>query len=504
MAFQPDLFSDSGQASAACREALEDRFIHVTGIGWLTYDSGVWREVPDKAPLAALREWTAAKVAAVVADPKASEKLLTAWVRRLDASKLKNVLSLAQGFPGVSVDPSKLDGNPDLLNCPNGVVDLRTGELKDPMPWYYFTKVTGCEYDPKAVHADWDATLTALPESVLTWCQTRYGQGITGHPPPDHTAVVQQGGGANGKSTVMAAIACALGDYYLAAPAQLLLPAARDSAGPEAAGLRGARFVVIEETPETGRLNTQSLKTLVGTPTVTARRLYQDYITFVASHTLFLNTNYAPTVTETDHGTWRRLLLLVFPYTFVKDPLEPDTERQGDPELVARLREDDQRRAVLAWLVAGARRFYADGLGEPPAMVVSDTAEWRGTTDHVAAFWDEYLEAAPDHCIAVTDMMRRYNDFMRDLGGSAMHELTFSRRFKDHRTTREAHVYKTVVRIGPRNITKFSRPHRDEWKTEPPLPDGLIKAWKGVKFRGQADASGAFVTTVTDSKTLNA
>lgn len=502
MSFVPDLFSDSGQAELACREAFADRFIHVAGIGWLQYEAGTWREVPDKAPLAALREWTAAKVADVAADPKSSEKALAAWVKRLDTSKLKNVLTLCQGFPGVSVDVAQLDANPDLLNCPNGVVDLRTGELKPSMPWHYFTKVTGCEFDPKAVHADWDRALTALPESVLTWCQIRYGQGITGHPTPDHTCVIQQGGGANGKSTVMAAINAALGGYYLAAPAQLLLPAARDSAGPEGAGLRGARFVVIEETPETGRLNTQSLKNIVGTPTITARRLYQDYMTFDATHTLFLNTNYAPTVNETDHGTWRRLLLLVFPYTFVRTALEPE-EKPGDPDLVARLRLDDRKRAVLAWLVAGATAWYRLGIGDPPPLVAADTAEWRGTTDHVAAFWDEYLQASEGSCIAVTDLMRRYNDYMRDIGGSAMHELTFSRRFKDHPLTRAAGVYKSTVRMGPHTQDRFSRPHRDEWKTLPPLPAGLIKSWKGVKFRPEAGTFEALtdlgVTGVTGS-----
>ena len=55
----PGFFSDAGQAEAACREALQDRFIHVHGVGWLKYNGRAWREVPDKVPLAALRAWTA-------------------------------------------------------------------------------------------------------------------------------------------------------------------------------------------------------------------------------------------------------------------------------------------------------------------------------------------------------------------------------------------------------------------------------------------------------------
>ena len=51
---------------------------------------------------------------------------------------------------------------------------------------------------------------------------------------------------------------------------------------------------------------------------ITARYIRQDNITFRASHSLFTTTNYVPVVSETDHGTWRRLALLRFPYTFRK------------------------------------------------------------------------------------------------------------------------------------------------------------------------------------------
>lgn len=474
-----DPFTDSAIASRVRNEVLDGEFIYVPGLGWLHYSAGTWSETPTELVLEALRSWAETQFLDAVAS-RASQETLKGWTRWQATVRLQAALTLCRGM--CHVPATKLDAHPDLLNTRNGVVDLRTGELKAHSPWFYFTKVTGCEFDPKATHADWDAALSALPDSVLTWCQTRYGQGITGHPAADHTCVIQVGGGANGKSTLMHAFRAALGSYYLASTERLLLPAARDAITPEVADLRGARFVAIEETPETGRLDTQRLKTLVGTPTITARRLYQDYITFDASHTLFLNTNFAPIVNETDHGTWRRLLLLVFPYTFTPTPLEPE-ERLGDPEIVNRLRLDDQKRAVLAWLVAGAVRWYADGYGPVPHMVESDTADWRGSVDHVAAFWDEYLVRNADACIAVTDMMRRFNEFMRDVGASSMAEGTFARRFREHPRTKAAGVYPSKVRNSAGLSAKFSRPHRDEYSQLPPLPDGVLRAWRGVAFR---------------------
>jgi putative DNA primase/helicase len=496
-----DQFTDSAMAARVSREVLDSRFIYVHGIGWMEYNGHVWRECPPEAPTEAIREWCADRLveaAQAQAAGTGTSEAVKGWVKWQAVTRVEAALRFCRGIVGKS--PDDLDAHPDLLNCPNGVVDLRTGELKPSMPWYYFTKVTGCEYDPKAEHEDWTAALGCLPESVVTWLQIRYGQGITGHMTPDHRLVIQQGGGANGKSTLVTAVAGALGGYYLAATARLLLPAGKDANRPEEADLRGARFVAIEETPETGRLETQSLKTLIGTPTITARRLYQNYFTFNASHTMFLNTNYAPIVNETDHGTWRRLLLVVFPYTFTATPLD-EAERQGDPGLTNRLRRDAQRQAVLAWLVAGATAWYEDGADETgriaqiPTMVESDTNEWRGHTDHIAAFWDEYLVAAPGRCIAVTDMMRRYRDYLHDLGAATMAEGTFARRFKDHPITTQAKVYKSAVRMGPKNRDRFSRPHRDEWKTIPPLPDGMVKSWVDVAFRPEVDVPNTPVDT---------
>lgn len=485
-----DQFTDSAIAARVRTEVLDGEFIHVPGIGWLHYEDGVWAETPTDLVLERIRVWTEDQFADAVA-ARASQETLKGWTKWQAAVRLEAALRLCRGM--CHVPATKLDAHPDLLNTRNGVVDLRTGELLPHKPWYYFTKMTGCQFDPKARHADWDAALSALPADVLTWCQTRYGQGITGHPAADHTCVIQVGSGANGKSTLMHAFKAALGTYYLASTERLLLPAARDAITPEVADLRGARFVAIEETPETGRLDTQRLKTLVGTPSITARRLYQDYITFDASHTLFLNTNFAPIVNETDHGTWRRLLLLVFPYTFTPHPLELE-ERQGDGELVNRLRLSDRREAVLAWLVEGAVRWYAHGYGPVPHIVESDTADWRGSVDHVAAFWDEYLVRAPDSVIAVTDMMRRFNEFLRDIGASSMAEGTFARRFRDHPRTKAAGVFPTKQRNTEGLAARWSRPHRDEFAQLPPLPNGVLRAWRGVAFR--ARGSGEFWQSV--------
>lgn len=482
-------FTDSGQAAAACREALDRKFIHVQGLGWLRYDGKVWREVPEKIPLAEVRRWTAQKITA--AAQAGDVDTVKAWSRRLDTPKLRNALTLAQGFDNITVEPAQLDANPEVLNCQNGVVYLPTGDLIPHAPELYLTKIAGCDYEPAAVHEDWAAALRAIPESVQPWLQARYGQGITGHACPDDRMVIQQGGGSNGKSTVLAGVAGALGDYYHQAPSRLLVGNQSGSHTADLADLRGTRFVAIEETPESGRLDVVLLKTLAGTPRVSARKLYQDPVSFPATHTVFLNTNYTPVVGETDEGTWRRLLLVVFPYTFTDRP-NPDTlDLQGDPHLRDRMSGQEQRAAALAWLVAGATAWYKARrtFAPAPPMVVSDTDEWRGRTDSVATFWDDHLDQDPNSYIWAGDLIWFFNSYMRYHGNSGVAELTFWRRFAHHAHTTRALVSKRKVRNGAGQKLKLSRPFGalDPHSRLPGVPEGQIHAWVGLKFRPAGD-----------------
>ena len=70
-------------------------------------------------------------------------------IESLDSGRLNSMARLAQSDPKVVVSVSDLDTDPYLLNCANGTVDLRTGELREPRREDLLTKSTGIEYDPE-------------------------------------------------------------------------------------------------------------------------------------------------------------------------------------------------------------------------------------------------------------------------------------------------------------------------------------------------------------------
>ena len=130
----------------------------------------------------------------------------------LGASRIRAVLNLARGI--VERSALDLDSDPDLLNTPSGVVDLRTGDLLAHDPTLLMTKITSGSYRPGFTHPDWEKALQALPEPERKWFQVRIGQGITGHTTQDGIMPILQGAGENGKSALTTdgpVFAC--GDY---------------------------------------------------------------------------------------------------------------------------------------------------------------------------------------------------------------------------------------------------------------------------------------------------
>lgn len=494
-----DRFSDSAIAAQACRELFDGKFCHVPGLGWLSYDGRRWADCPAAVVLEALRLWSARKLgeaASAYAAGTGVQEHVKGWAGWQALTRLQAALTLARGIVHVPAD--KLDSKPDVLNCHNGVVYLPTGDLIPHSPDQYLTKLAGADYVPTALHVDWNRALGALPTEVQTWVQEVYGQACTGHANPEDRVLIQQGGGANGKTTVLTAVGNALGDYYLVASDKILMASHNTAHTTDFTDLRGARFVAIEELPELGRLDAAALKRVCGTERITARRMRQDNFTFTATHTLILNTNYAPAVAETDLGTWRRLLLLVFPYTFMAHPLEGD-ERQGDPRLRERLAAspDGQKEAVLAWLVEGAQRWYTNGraTSETPALVRETTEEWRGRHDHVARFWGDYLQVDPGSYIYNGDLIWMFNQFMRQHGNAAISDATFNRRFRTHPITAAANLTKRPVRQGSgehrtrQTPLEISRPYGalDPFSRLPGLPSGQPMCWVGLKFREARD-----------------
>jgi len=442
-----DLVTDKVLSAEVVERLLTDRYVWSGAMGWMAWDGHLWERHGNAETEVTheIRTWLEEWCNDRVTDLHTSGRLATkAGLDEVNVyrvvknnSKVNSTREAASGYPEILVDPTTFDGDPDILNTPAGAVDLRTGRLSPPDPKVRVTRSTSVPYVAGATHPDWDTALEALPDpSVRDWFQLRLGQAITGHMTPDDVMLLMHGGGSNGKSTIMDAVMLAVGSYVSYVPQKLLL-GRPDDHPTDLMTLMGTRLALVEELPDDKHLNVTALKTTVGTSFITGRYMRCDFVTFPNQSTLIVNTNYRPSVTETDHGTWRRLLQLTFPMRYLAEDkeLEGPGDAYGDPTLRQRVKTDPAvHTAVLAWLVEGARRWYAlDRIMPPaPASVNRDTRAWREANDVLFGFAQESLTVDPEHHVMSQELLTEFNDYLKALGHGAWSDKTLANRLLGH------------------------------------------------------------------------
>jgi putative DNA primase/helicase len=213
---------------------------------------------------------------------------------------------------------------------------------------------------------------------VLEYLQREAGAGATGQ--PTETLSVHHGGGGNGKSKFFGAVQYVLGDYTVVPHKSLLVTQRHEQHETVKADLFRKRLGVASETKAVDVLDDEQVKALTGGDRMRARRMREDPWYFWPTHTLIIITNHRPAIRGRDESMWRRVRLVPWDVTI------PAGER--DPGLADKLKAEAP--GILNWIIAGARRFLADGF-DPPAAVRAATDDYRAEQDTVGRFISEVL-----------------------------------------------------------------------------------------------------------------
>ena len=358
---------------------------------WLVWDGQRWAH--DASGQAA--RWMKSIARLITSDALAIENdserkaALNLARRGESAAGVAGALTLASTEPGIVVSTDDLDRDPFLLNCPNGVLDLRTGKLGPHDPGLLLTKMTGAAYQADADGGTFAGFLERVqPDAAMRGYLARLlGHALEGRT-VSHILPIFHGEGGNGKSTLVDAVVAALGDYADAADAGLLTARSFDAHPTGVADLCGLRLAVLHETDAGRHLAEGTVKRLTGGDRLKARRMREDFWSFDPSHTFVMLTNHKPIVAGTDEGIWRRLRLV--PWEIVI----PDHER--DEQLPGKLAAELD--AVLAWLAAGYRDWADHGLAEPE-QVTTATDAYRRDSDALRRFIDQRCLTGPHfHC----------------------------------------------------------------------------------------------------------
>jgi putative DNA primase/helicase len=391
--------TDLGNAQRFARRAAgQARYCGQWG-RWIVWKLNRWKmdeslDVLTLAKCTALGIFDEAKAAT---DPTRQD-LLAKWaVKSQSRDRLTAMVDLAR--PDLAVNVDALDADPFALNVLNGVLDLRTGQLRRHDPRDLFTRLAPVRFHPTAMCPLWDRFIDRIMDhntALIIYLQRLGGMCLTADI-SEQGLWLPYGGGANGKTVLTDTWTGILGDYAGEAPPDLLLMRSNPEHPTEIADLCGRRLVVASETDEGRRLRVQLVKRLTGNSRLKARYMRGDYFEFARTHKLILATNNKPIIKETTLAIWRRIKLVPFNVTI---PLE-----EQDRHLADKLRAEWP--GVLNWLLRGCLAWQRDGL-DTPTEVVAATDTYQAEQDPLAEFFDSCCTFATGVCVPRADLFGRY------------------------------------------------------------------------------------------------
>jgi putative DNA primase/helicase len=267
------------------------------------------------------------------------------------------VMKLLESDGRLWVRVSELDVDDWALNCANGVVDLRTGELMPHDPGMMVTHCSPIDYDPHApiVGSRFERFLGEVfcgDEGLVTFAQHALGYSCTGDN-SIHFLLFMFGDGRNGKSTIGELAAHVMGGYARKIPSTIF---AKSGAGhheghpTEIAQLRGVRLAFSSEIGPSAYWSEDRIKEMTGDAELSARFMHQDFFTFRRTHKHLIYGNHRPRLRVVDDAITERIKFIDFNANFI------GREEVALPE---RLREEGA--VALRWLAEGAAAVWAAG-----------------------------------------------------------------------------------------------------------------------------------------------
>ena len=373
-------FDDTGNA-----DRMKDAFGDIMRYSffakrWLYYDDRRWLYDYEGA----VRQMTDVVVDRMGAEAELyTDEMADQFQKHHKRSRSSNakIAMLRETEHRVPILPDMLDQHSDLLNLPNGVLNLRTGDLQQHNKNLYLTKLTTVEYTDKMDCPMWEKFIDTIfdgDKELQRYIQKAIGYSLTGST-REQCAFFLHGDGRNGKSTFLDTIADIMGDYAVNVQPETLM-VKHNTGGPsgDIARLKGARFVTSVEPSDGMRLNEGLLKQLTGGDRVTAARKYENEFEFKTEFKLWMGMNHRPIIRGTDEGIWRRIHLI--PFT-VRIP-----DEKVDKLLRYKLRREMP--GILKWAVDGCLFWQREGL-EMPTCVMAAIKDYRSKMDVVGAFLDE-------------------------------------------------------------------------------------------------------------------
>ena len=356
------------------------RFVADAGSGtWMRFDGTHWKR--DKV----LTVWDGIRT--MHREMAADTKNTAEAKKLLSATTVSNVERHAKRDLRIATTQDQWDTDPAILVTPAGILDLRTGALRNATPADLVSRCTAAAPDANCPTPLWSKFLdrvTGGDRELQGYLQRLGGYALMGDA-PEHCFQFFYGEGRNGKGVFLNTLCGLMGDYALAASAATFIITRGDQHPTGMASLRGKRLVIVPEINEGATLNVSFIKALTGGDKIQTRLMRQDFDEGTGLNpTLMLYGNYHPKLGTVDIAIAERVQMVPFNVYI--------TPSERDMHLGEKLRAEWP--GILWWMGQGCRAWQRERLGMP-AAVRAATAAYLAEQDAISEWFGERCERDP-------------------------------------------------------------------------------------------------------------
>ena len=406
-------------------------FRYVTGIGWHQWADDGWKKVDDLIPhrLAQQVPDMIRQDATRVADITTRARFMR-WANDSEsAGRISSIMTLARGHDVLMKTPDDFDNQPHLLACRNGMIDLRTGKIRGFSRDDLFTRNTRVLYEPDYRWDPWHKFLdevTSGDEDLQSYLQMAAGYTLTGSVAEECFFIVS-GPTGTGKSTYTDGLMTMLGGYADTTSAETFMKRfGKDAPREELVKFAGARMISTEELPEGERFDDALLKRITGGSRLSARMLYQEAFTYMPQFKLWMATNHDPVTS--DSAMYRRIKRVPF--------MNQIPEEKRDRTLKETIKNPEVGgRAVLAWAVEGAIKYFENGKLETPMAVTWATNAYQAEQDSFTHFVNETFHVEEGKELPIRQVFALYTEWCDRSKERPMRRPQFIQKLQERKIT---------------------------------------------------------------------
>lgn len=349
----------------------------------------------------------------------------------------------------------------DFINCLDGVLNWRTGELFPHHSKYRLIsqiqakwKSEPMDFETSRFKEFLDGILDKETQRTL---QEAMGLMLSPHAQEVQTSFCFLGNGSNGKSKLMDIMGQLIGQENISS-----VGFSKFSGEFDLSSLEGKSLNMVYDddlTEASGKIGSAFKSVVCGEP-VNVNRKNKDHRPMQFNITHLFGLNVMPSVREKSHGIFRRIAILPFNKTFgtEEDVSTGKADCVRDSNITKDIMENEMD-LIFRWSVEGLKRLASKDFNLSISEASKEEMEnYKIDSDSAYQFFKEELEPAPGNMLYASDVIYAYNIFCDSNGIKNMDGRNFGKRLKalgvKQKRTNSARIYLDVKLRGKNDPSK--------------------------------------------------